>query len=57
VGKITSALLGNFTSALTGKPVRKWVKAQIVRIEKPFNAFWTRRHARLAQKSSVKGAA
>lgn len=40
-----------------GKPVRKWVKAQIVRIEKPFNAFWTRRHARLVEKSAMKGTA
>lgn len=31
-----------------GKPVRKWVKKQIVRLEKPFNAYWTRRHARRA---------
>ncbi|MEO1471169.1 MAG: glycosyltransferase [Pseudomonadota bacterium] len=28
-----------------GKPVRKWVKRQLVRLEKPFNAYWTRRHA------------
>lgn len=29
-----------------GKPARKWVKKQLVRLEKPFNAWWTRRHAR-----------
>lgn len=39
-----------------GKPIRKWVKKQIVRAEKPFNAFWTNRHARLARRVTVKAA-
>lgn len=33
-----------------GKPIRKWVKAQIVRVEKHFNAYWTWRHAKQAEK-------
>lgn len=36
-----------------GKPVRKWIKARIVAAEKHFNAFWTRRHARLVHRASA----
>lgn len=33
-----------------GKPFRKWIKKQIVRFEKHLNSWWTRRHARLADR-------